>query len=130
VGVLAVLITSALGTNALYYAAWNGDRPDWRTAFDLVGQQAGPSDLVVATDAEMGEYYLGRSVETLRETNPVRLASSGRTVWFVVAEDTQRSEPSLYRWIRQNATLIDVVEAYSPGKRSSLRVFVYQPQQR
>jgi hypothetical protein len=134
-GALALLVVSALRQDALYFVFQNGDRPDWRGAFGVVERGLAAGDVIFSADTVTGEYYLGREVRSVYDVDPAALASGVERAWFVIAgdpwltseEDHRRSQPSAHDWIHRNSRLVEVLERHSPGRRLSLRVYLYDP---
>jgi hypothetical protein len=73
----------------------NGERPHWREAFQYVWDQRGETDLILAMEGPVGEFYLDPRSSDLRESGRLRVlsrfnpsevrawADSGRGLWLV-----------------------------------------------
>jgi hypothetical protein len=97
------MVAEPLSQDALYYQYQNGNRPDWRGAFALVGRER-EGDLVAATRPELGEYYLGEEVIPINSMDPEAIAEGGTRVWFVIDEATGWVAPALREWIDKNSS--------------------------
>jgi 4-amino-4-deoxy-L-arabinose transferase-like glycosyltransferase len=127
VGVLVLFLAQYLGEDYLYFRFQNGNRPDWRAAFNVVEQQEQEGDLIFATRPELGSYYLGQDIQNLNWLDLAFLHSLDERAWFVVDEATSRPDPDIENWITQNSLLVDVFDVYLPGKSLSLRLYLYVP---
>lgn len=126
VGIILVLLLDAAGQDMLYYTFQNGNRPDWRGAFEIVRQGKVIGDLVVTSRPPLGDYYLGESVGWALEMSPEEIVQGGQRVWFVVDDQSGFPKESL-SWLETHSQLVDVRDVYVPGKLMSLRVFLYDP---
>jgi mannosyltransferase len=126
--VLLLLFVSSLAQVMLYYQFQNGNRPAWRQAFAIVAQHQWPDDLVLSTTPDVGRFYLNESVLNINSVTPATLESQPIRTWFVIDEAIGWVEPSLHAWIRQNASLVDVLEGSMPGKSLTIRLYLYEPE--
>lgn len=126
IGVLVVLVFSAASAYPLYYQINNGNRRDWRGAFELVNSQSGPDDIVVATYEEMGEYYLDRDVLVWRNLQPNDLITGENRTWFVIDSDYVYSNGEMKEWVEKNGELIEVLYLRTTDE-ISLRIYYYDP---
>lgn len=123
VGVLVLVFGTLVSEDMLYYAFQRGNRPDWRSAVEVVARRRLDSDAVAATSPPVARYYLGTDVEWI---NSVELESmANRRTWFLIDESTGGVEPDLHQWIRQNGELVEVIAVRMPGKNLDIRVYVY-----
>lgn len=126
-GILVLVVADSLSQDALYYLYQNGNRPDWRAAFALVGREMAEGDVVVATRPELGHYYLSDDVRWINSVDPEIVAREGTRVWFVIDEATGWVSPDLEEWIFRNAELIKVFAVMMPGKSMSITIHLYDP---
>jgi mannosyltransferase len=126
-GVLAALVGSYLGEDVLYFTAQNGNRPDWRGAFQVVERKRQEGDLVLATRPELGQYYLDEDVQSLSTFDPDAAHSGGQRIWFVIDEATSYVDPATEQWVSEHAQLIDVLAISLPSKSLNIRIYLYDP---
>jgi hypothetical protein len=126
-GVLALLLTDAMGTNLLYYQVNNGNRRDWRQAFSLIQERGDAEDLVVTWWPELGGHYLDHEILSWQNVDPGMIVQSDRKVWFVTDSETVWGNESLKFWVEQNAELIEVLYLRLREDDFSLRVYLYDP---
>ena len=123
---LALLVADATEDTLLYYRANEGNRRDWRTAFNVVREGAREDDLVVAFWPEFAPYYLGRDIIAWDDIAVDDIQASQQRVWFVVDSETVWGAPQKKTWIEANAELIDVLYVRTPEDQN-IRVYLYDP---
>lgn len=126
--VLLLLLLTSLAQVMLYYRFQNGNRPAWRQAFALVAQRQIPGDVVVSTTARVGQYYLDPNVRDINSITPASLESRTTRTWFIIDEAIGGVEPTLHAWIRQNTSLVGVLEGLMPGKSLTIRLYLHEPE--
>ena len=127
-GVLLLPIADAASQDVLYFGFQNGNREDFKGAFEVVGSLMDKGDLIVTGRPEIATYYLGEDVE-VAFSQAVRLediTGGNRRVWFVV-DDRSGIRSVFYDWIQKNSELIAVRDVYVPGLTYLMRVFLYDP---
>jgi mannosyltransferase len=125
--VLLMLLLTSLAQVVLYYEFQNGNRPAWRQAFAVVAQRQMPGDLVLSTTPRVGHHYLNPNVRDINSITAGELESNTTRTWFVIDEAIGWVKPSLHAWIRQNASLVDVMDGSMPGKSLAIRVYLHEP---
>jgi hypothetical protein len=130
VALLGLLLADATADNLLHYQVNEGSRRDWRGAFALVQEQAGPSDAVVAFWPEFAPFYLDREIIAWDEMTPGRAretaVTTGHPVWFVVDSETVWGNLPLKSWLETHAELIEVFYLRTPFDQN-LRIYRYDP---
>ncbi|MFO7537729.1 MAG: glycosyltransferase family 39 protein [Chloroflexota bacterium] len=130
VALLGVLLADAVADNLLHYQVNEGSRRDWRGAFALVQEQAGPADTVVAFWPEFAPFYLDREIVAWDEMTPRRARETAvagdHPIWFVVDSETVWGNLPLKSWLETNAELIEVFYLRTPSDQS-LRIYRYAP---
>ena len=121
---LLIALIDPLSQDILYYGYQNGNRSDWKGAFELVITNRLENDLVATTWRELGEFYLSEDVLLVSELDPDSFRESKERIW-VVADGWINSE--LHEWLRRNANLVDNLDVYLPGRTLELNVFLYDP---
>ncbi len=58
VGILLLLVLEPLSEDALYFQYQNGNRDNWKAAFQLIEQDKVDGDIVVVSEPLVGNYYL------------------------------------------------------------------------
>ncbi len=127
-GIALLLVADAFSQDILYYSYQNGNREDFKGAYQVIADNKMPDDVIVAGWPEIGRYYLDEPVQNASEVKRSEIANSENRVWFVV--DNRSGFPAkLQEWIEKNTQLIGVRDVYIPGKLLMMRVYLYEPGQ-
>lgn len=127
--VMALLLADAAGSLLMYYQLNNGNRPDWRGAFAYVKAHKTPTDLIVSSRPQIGEYYLGdeQPIFDLAEIELDQLASENQPIWFVVDSEAVWYAPvATKQWMEENARLL-FVWYLRMREQIDMKVYHYQP---
>jgi hypothetical protein len=125
-GFALLLVADSFSQDVLYYSYQNGNREDFKSAFEIVAQGKHPSDLIVSGRPEIGRYYLDDPVISASNVKIDEIINMNNRVWFVV-DNRSGFPPSLQEWIETNSNLMGVRDVYIPGKLMMMRVYLYQP---
>lgn len=128
VGVLVLVLADSAQSNLLYYHVNNGDRPDWRGAFELIQERSTDGDVFISYWPTLGAYYLHQDVLSLQDIELEILVGGGKRLWFVIDNFAVWSVPRKSRWVEQHAELIDVRYLRKQAD-SSLSIYLYDPLQ-
>ena len=126
-GLLVVLMADAAGKNVQYYLVNNGDRRDWRAAFQLVKEHSQPEDVVVAWWPEFSSFYLGTEIIPTRDVSPEYVLESGNRFWFVIDSETVWGNIPLRDFLEKDGQLIDVFYLRLPEDDFNLKIYLYDP---
>ncbi len=99
-GLLMILVFTAASEDALYYLYQHGNRDNWKAAFEFIGEEKAPDDLVVSANPALGQYYLGEEVLGMANLDVQQIGDEGHRVWIV--EDMTAS----VKWPRARQRLI------------------------
>jgi uncharacterized membrane protein len=125
-GIALLLVADAFSQDVLYFSHQNGNREDFKGAYEVIAKDKIAGDEIVAGWPEIGSYYLDDAVKNATEVKRGEMASRENRVWFVV--DNRSGFPSkLQEWIETNSQLIGVRDAYIPGKLMMTRVYLLDP---
>lgn len=122
-----LLLISGLSQAFFYYQYQNGNRPDYRAAYQVVERKRSPDARVVTTHHQilLAEYYLGAKSENAYDVDPAEIERTGVPTWFVVESNVGPTPASLLAWLEERAQLVEVVDTDIPGKPVRLRVYSY-----
>jgi 4-amino-4-deoxy-L-arabinose transferase-like glycosyltransferase len=128
-GVLMILLVSSLSEIYLYFQFQNGNRPNWKDAYQYVERNIRDEDIVYTTRYELGDYYLpDANNRYINSFDPASLAENEDTsYWFIIDESTGGVEPGVYSWIQNSSILLRNEEVFLPGKSMSIRIYRYVP---
>lgn len=127
VGVMAVLILASTGEVFLYYQYQNGNRPDWKAAFQFIQERQLPGDLVVSSDREIGEYYLQDKPLPLSRFEPDQALASTNRFWIVEDMMVDELYPQKARWVEENARLMAAFDVIVHARNFKMRVYLFDP---
>jgi len=127
VGVLVLVLADAGGDNLLYYRVNNGNRADWRAAFQTIQAQSQPDDIVVTYWPELGDYYLDREFIQYEDIDVPSILNGERQYWFVLDAETIWANPDVKAFLEKNGRLIDVRYLRTPDD-FYLRIYHFAPE--
>lgn len=126
-GVLVLLVSSSLSEDYLYYRYQNGNRDNWRAAFELIKAKEKPGDLVFLSNPDVGNYYLEHQTYPLKGFDSSVLMESDHRAWFVVDLNAEELIPKQLDWIDENAQYIANFDVAVRGRNFIMRVYLYDP---
>lgn len=126
VSIPLLLVATAVGASMLYYGLNNGDRRDWKAAFDLVQERAAEGDVVVSFWPKLTGYYLGEEGMDWETISPEIITNSNHRYWFVLDSLTIWQNLPMKSWLTENAQLIDVYYL-RVTEDLALRIYLYDP---
>ena len=126
-GILVVLLAASLGDDVLYYRFQNGNRPNWKAAFEYIQKHRKPGDIVVSPEVELGNYYLQERPYGFRKFDYQRYESSGVRVWSVDNWEAEAEFPETIHWIRKNAQHVADFDVSVHARDFKIRVYLYDP---
>jgi mannosyltransferase len=126
---LSLLLAHAAGDHLAYFALNNGNRLDWRGAYQYVTVHKAPEDLVASDRPEIALYYLdeNEAVLDLSQITVDELAALEQTVWFVVdSHGIWAIPPANKEWLEDNAELL-FVWYLRVREQIDLKAYRYEP---
>lgn len=126
-GLLMILVLDPFSEDVLYYRFQNGNREDWRSAFEYVKQNRTQEDWVVVTFPAAGDYYLGKTIFWIANLKPEDVELAGRRVWFVENEAIDWNYPDIQDWVKTNAELVANFDVHVGIRTYKMRVLLYDP---
>lgn len=126
-GLLVFIFADGMSQSMLYYFYQNGNRPDYRTAYEIVESHRSPeADLVTTHHQQLiVEYYLGQPSLNAYDIDVAALSERSEPIWFVVEPVVGPTPPELLAWLDANARLIDVVDVDIPAAPEHLKIYAY-----
>jgi hypothetical protein len=127
--VLFLLVADATGENLMYYQINDGNRLDWRKAFQHVQDMKEEDDIIVSAVPEVGTYYTGEQVLALGDIEPGTILSGKDRYWFVI--DSQHSWWAGRQkiWVEENCTLLEF-QYLRVRETFDLSIYVCDPDRR
>jgi hypothetical protein len=140
-GWLAVLVLPSLASTVLYFTVRQGERPQWRDAYEYVWNHREDGDLVLGMEATVGEYYLNPSRTELRHTvrvawldryrakEPERWADHARRTWYLLNPEQlldwdPEDAAAMRRFLAEECRLVACYPLYVESR--DLSVWVYR----
>jgi hypothetical protein len=127
VGVLVLLLGTSLSEDYLYYRYQNGNRDDWRAAFNFFRERQGSDDLVFSGEPDVGDYYLGQRTFSLGNFDESALKRKNRRAWFVTDMNTEELYPQQLSWIEEHTRQVANFDVAVRGRTFKMRVYLYDP---
>lgn len=121
--VAGALLAAYAGDTYLYYDFQNGNRGDYRAAFNYISAHLQEGDEVVTPDPDMAGYYMGRMTRAYAPWHPERVAQMER-VWFVEDLYTSMAYPEQWTWVHEHARLMADFDVHLPGRTFTMRVYL------
>lgn len=129
-GVLMLMLFEPLGEDLLYFQYQNGNRDDWKAAFQRIDQDALAEDLVFVTEPLLGSYYLDREVKGIESLEIESISRGDRRVWFVEDNNLGTKSPQKLRWIEEHARLVASYDVDVRARVFKMRLYLYDPGQK
>lgn len=138
---LALLVLASASNVGLYLTVRQGERPQWRAAYDFVASQRGERDLVLGMETPVGEHYFAPRSTDLRNTRhvawldyfrarePRAWAEHGRRTWYVInpelLHDWDPADADVFRRMLANeCRLVRCYPLYVESRDLSVWVYV------
>jgi hypothetical protein len=129
-GGLLLLVLGPLGENALYFHYQNGNRDNWKGAFELVRSRREADDLVIVANPELGDYYLKDDTVALSQVDLTGLEQNRARVWLVEDMVAHEVFPEIHHWFAENANLVAVLDVRVQARNFIMRVYLYEPEEK
>jgi hypothetical protein len=128
-GVFLLLLAAPLSDDLLYYRFQNGNRDDWRAAFNYVSDHIQHNDLVVVANEELGDYYLNVATQSFATFSLEDAERATGRIWFV--EDMTVSEvyPEMLNWVEAHAHQVANFDVSVQARNFKMRVHLFEPRE-
>ena len=138
---MLVLVACSLVNTGLYFTVRQGERPQWRDAYQFVWNRREEHDLVLGMEATVGEYYLApwrtelrqpqhvQWLDKWRATLPELWKRKSRRMWLVVNPEqfldwNAEDAAEVQRFLREECRLVRVWPLYVESRDLSVWVYV------
>lgn len=120
--VAAALLAASAGDAFLYFTVQKGNRDDWRSALQFIGERAQPGDSIVTRDMDIVNYYLGEGRLNILTWDAEPPPGTGR-VWYL--EDMIVAEQFTEQLARvmKEADPMAEYDVRLPGRTYRMRVY-------
>jgi hypothetical protein len=124
-GLVVLLMATALGENFLYFQFQNGNRENWKAAFQYIQRQRLAEEPVVADRPEVGRFYLKDGVTSFRKMDPQEIAQHDR-VWFIEDMNVAELFPEQLAWVKANARQVADFDVQASARLFKMRVYLFE----
>lgn len=128
IGVLIILLGDPLSVNLFYYRFQNGNRDNWKGAFELIKTQEQPGDVVVTINPELADYYMQDQTIPYRKFDLSTITERTSRVWFVEDMTARDFYSKTISWLEQNARLMGNLGIYVQARNFKMRVYLFEPE--
>jgi mannosyltransferase len=127
IGILAILLLTSAGEDLLYFRYQNGNRPNWKEAFEFIQAHQRPGDTVVTAGQTIGDYYLSGEVINYVWFDPQAASTATHRYWLVEDMEVDELFPKKARWVKENAQLMGTFDVIFHARNFKMRVFLFDP---
>jgi len=129
VAVLVILVVTPMSENVLYYKYQNGNRDNWKDAFALVSQWKDEDDIVITSNASIGDYYLGEKTIGVEALDLSTVNQYNERIWFVEDMNVEEKWPDTHYWFANRARLMATLDVHVRARNFKMRIYMYDPDQ-
>ncbi len=126
-GVALILLATPLSDDLLYFKYQNGNRDNWRAAFEFIEKNRKPDEMVVVSDSKIGEYYLQESVVNFYDFEPTEITQSQQRAWFVEDMTVKEIHGESLTWVHQSTQQVAEFDVNVQARNFRMRVHLYDP---
>ena len=126
-GTLSFLLLQPIAEDVLYYRFQNGNRDDWKTAFELIDKEKQDGDLIVTAYPELTDFYLQEQTIDLATLDLSNIKEQPYRIWFVEDSVAQQLVPEVPKWFAQHGRLIGNLDVHVQARTFVMRVYFYNP---
>lgn len=127
VGVLVLILGSSLSDDYLYFQYNNGNRENWRAAFEFIKQEEKAHDLIFLSDPDLGDYYLARQTLHFDEFDESVIEITDRRAWFIIDMNTEEVFSQQLSWIEEHAQQVENFDITVLARVFKIRIYLYDP---
>jgi len=120
--VAAALLAASAGDAFLYFTVQKGNRDDWRSALQFIGERAQPGDSIVIRDMDIVNYYVGEGRLNILTWDAEPPPGTGR-VWYVEDMIVAEQFPGQLARVMQSAEPMAEYDVRLPGRTYRMRVY-------
>jgi mannosyltransferase len=127
-GLPLLLFADSLGEDVLYHRYQNGNRADWKGAFQFIKARQQPGDLIITTKPEIGQFYLQEPVLGFYQLESLASNGPDQRIWFVEDMNINQVRESDLIWVSEHAQQVITLDNVVGGRNFRMRVFLHDPQ--
>ena len=130
IGAVLILLAMPMTDNFLYYNYQNGNRDNWKEAFELISARMNDGDKVITSNRALADYYLEAEtigMQSVEVTGLDAIIDAGERVWVVIDVTAVGKGPTTIKWARANARYIDSFDVNISARTFPMEVYLYNP---
>jgi hypothetical protein len=125
-GVLAIIILVPLSENVLYFQYQNGNRDNWKAAFEYIESHREDGDIILSPNTDVSDYYLQEEARYLGNWDPSSYHEQSR-VWIIEDLNVAELQPQIIPWLRENTVEKANFDVNVQARNFKMRVYLYDP---
>lgn len=126
-GSLIVLAATSMSDNVLYFMVQHGNRANWKAAVAYIEENREPGDRILSSSPVVLNFYFQEPTYNIRRIQQPKNQDPQERTWFVVDNITESYYPRAYKWVRNNARLMDVYDVTVTARQFKMMVYLYDP---
>jgi 4-amino-4-deoxy-L-arabinose transferase-like glycosyltransferase len=126
IGIVLLVLGTSMSENVLYFRFQEGNRDNWKAAYEYISQHKRADDLIITENIDVGRYYLKDRVKGFHNFEQEEIGDNQR-IWFVEDLTVEELYPKQRAWMLNNAQLIADFDNYVRARVFTMRVYLYSP---
>jgi uncharacterized membrane protein len=125
-GVLAIIILVPLSEDVLYFQYQNGNRDNWKAAFEYIETHREDGDIILSPNTDVSNYYMEEETRYLGSWDPSSFHEQSR-VWIIEDLNIAELQPQIIPWLRENTVEKANFDVNVQARNFKMRVYLYDP---
>jgi mannosyltransferase len=126
-GVLTLLILAPLSEDILYFQYQNGNRDNWKAAFEYIESHREVGDIVFSQNPDVSNFYLDGDTHYIGNWDPSSYSSQSR-VWIVEDMNVAELHPQVLAWLKEKTVEKANFDVNVQARNFKMRVYLYDPE--
>ncbi len=126
-GLVFLLFLALMQEDFLYFQYQNGNRPDWKAAFEFIESEKQPGEIVLSANRGLADYYTQEKTKSLEFFEINNFKEFGVKVWIVDDWSAKDANPDTIKWVEENTRLAAIYDVKVQARNFAMRVYVYDP---
>jgi hypothetical protein len=126
-GLVILLFITLIQEDYSYFQYQNGNRPDWKAAFEFIESEKQPGEIVLSANRELADYYTQEKTKSLEFFDINNFKEFGVKVWIVDDWSAKDANPDTIKWVEENTRLAAIYDVKVQARNFAMRVYVYDP---
>lgn len=126
IGVIAILILVPLSEDVLYFQYQNGNRDNWKAAFEYIDSHREVGDIVLSPNTDVSNYYSQGETIYLGNWDPSSYQGQNR-VWIIEDLNVAELQPQIIPWLKEHTVEKANFDVNVQARNFKMRVYLYDP---